>query len=161
NTGNVFGEGTDTLSVETGENGFTGLLIRTGTPPDSSVPDRPIYLDALPGSGTGGGGTGGGGTGGGGPGGGGTGGGGGGAGGGGGGGGTSGGGTGGGGPTPLPGNACKIKQFGPLDILADACLDVDPTTGAVTAHGHVKVSGLDLAGASIRFDARARTVTST
>jgi hypothetical protein len=38
---------------------------------------------------------------------------------------------------------------------------VDPSTGAVTAHGSVKVNGLELAGASIRFDARARKVTST
>jgi hypothetical protein len=166
NTGNHFGVGTDTLSLETSDSGFTGLLIRTGTAPDSSVPDRPIYVDALPGNGTGGGG--GGGAGGGGGGGGGTGGGGGGTGGGGtggGGGGTGGGGGGtgggGGGTGGGPGNTCKIKQFGPLDILADACLEVDPATGAVTAHGHVKVSGLDLAGASIRFDARARTVTST
>ncbi len=155
NTGDVYGVGTDTLSVATGDSGFTGLLIRTGTAADSSVPDRPIYADGLPGNGTGGSGGGGtraavvpaeagpgGGTGGG----------------------TGGGGTGGGGtgtpPAPI-GDTCKIKQFGPLDILADACLEVDPASGAVTAHGHVKVSGLDLAGASIRFDARARTVTST
>ena len=188
NAGNLFGVGTDTLSLETSDTGFTGLLIRTGTAPDNAVSDRPIYADALPGNGTGGGGGGGGtggggggtggggggtggggggtgggggGTGGGGGGtgggGGGTGGGGGGTGGGGGGTGGGGGGTGGGGPD----NTCRIKQFGPLDILADVCLDVDPATGAVTAHGHVKVSGLDLTGASIRFDARARTVTST
>ena len=56
NIGNVFSVGTDTLSVATGDAGFTGLLIRTGTAPNSSVPDRPIYADALPGSGSGGGG---------------------------------------------------------------------------------------------------------
>jgi hypothetical protein len=145
NMGNLFGVGTDTLSVATGDAGFTGLLIRTGTAPDSSVPDRPIYADALPGSGSGGGGGGGGGGG--------T--------GGGGGGGTTGGGGGTGGTPPPTTDACKVKQFGPLDIVADACLEVNPKTGAVTARGHVKVSGLELAGASITFDPRARTVTST
>jgi hypothetical protein len=152
NTGNVYAVGTDTLSVSTGDFGFTGLLIRTGTAPDSSVPDRPIYVDPLPGSGEspppgdGGGGGGGGGTGSG--------------------SGSTGGGGSGGSPSPTPSptpttDACKVKQFGPLDIVADACLEIDPKTGAVTARGHVKVSGLELAGASITFDAQARTVTST
>jgi hypothetical protein len=48
NVGNVFAHGTDTLSLETSDDGFTGLLIRTGTAPNNSAPDRPIYVDALP-----------------------------------------------------------------------------------------------------------------
>jgi hypothetical protein len=158
NTGNIFASGTDVLTVATGDDGFTGLLIRTGTPPDSNTStDRPIYVDALPGSATGdtggnptgGGGDTPGGGGGGTP---------------GGGGGTGGGATGGGGlPAPPNGvnDLCRIKQFGPLDILADACLEVDKTTGAVTAKGSVSVNGLQLAGASITFDAKARTVKSS
>ncbi len=162
NTGNVGAQGTDTLSVATGDDGFTGLLIHTGTPPDpSNSTDRYIYAEALPGSGTvdpggnppagggGGGGTPGGGGGGGTP---------------GGSGGGGGGGAPGGGPPPPPSGAndlCRIKQFGPLDILADACLEVDKATGAVTAKGRVSVNGLELAGASITFDAKARTVKSS
>jgi hypothetical protein len=155
NTGNVYAGGTDTLSIATGDDGFTGLLIHTGTPPDPShSTNRAIYADALPGSATGDtGGTpigagDGGDTGGGPPGGGGTGGG--------------GGAPGGGGTSPPPPNdVCRIKQFGPLDILADACLTIDKATGAITAKGGVSVNGLRMAGASITFDAKARTVKSS
>jgi hypothetical protein len=154
NTGNQYAEGQNVLTVATGDDGFTGLLLRTGSPPDpNNSTDRPIYADALPGSGTGDsggtppvGGTPGGGT-------------------------PDGGGTPGGTTTPgsngVPAppsglnDLCRIKQFGPLDILADACLEVDPKTGAVTAKGSVSVNGLQLAGASITFDAKARTVKSS
>lgn len=154
NPGNPYAQGTDVLALANGDAGFTGLLLRTGTPPDpNNSTNRVIYADRLPGSGTqDGGGTvpdgGGGSNGGGGGGGGGS---------NGGGGGSSGGGGGGSTPTDL----CRIKQFGPLDILADACFEVDRTTGAVTAKGGVSLNGLRLAGASITFDARARTVTSS
>src|SRR5262249_4961701 len=144
NTGNLGAEGTDVLTVATGDDGFTGLLIHTGTPPDpNNSTDRQIYAVALPGSATGdtggtplgpGDGGGGGDNGGGGAnnGGGNN-----------GGGGGAGGGSGNGGAPPN--DLCRIKQFGPLDILADACLEVNKTTGAVTAKGGVSVNGLRLA----------------
>ena len=57
-------------------------------------------------------------------------------------------------------DACKVKQFGPLDILADACLEVDPKTGAIIAKGHVRINGLELVGKEMRFDLKARAVRS-
>jgi hypothetical protein len=157
NPGNPYAQGTDVLTLANGDDGFTGLLLRTGTPPDANnSTNRVIYADRLPGSGTldgggtvpdgGGGSNGGGGS---------TGG------GGGSGGGGGAGGGGGGGGSSAPTDLCRIKQFGPLDILADACFEIDRATGAVTAKGGVSVNGLRLAGAGITFDARARTVRSS
>jgi hypothetical protein len=148
------------LTAATGDDGFTGLVLRKRARSVSND-DGPIWLDELPGSGDpppGGGGGGGGGQ----P-------------GGGGGGGDTGGGDGGGGSSSTPPpilatppvqsptvqtDACKVKQFGPLDVKADACLELNKSTGAVTAKGGVDVNGLHMAGASITFDPKLRTVKS-
>ncbi len=135
------------LSVSTGDDGFTGVLLRNNV--------GPIFLDQLPGSGVtpppsppgevggGGGGTGGG--------------------------------PGATPPTDLPPlavpptpivsgegatDACKVKQFGPIDIKASVCLEIDKKSGAAIARGKVDVNGMTMAGKEIRFDAKARTITS-
>ena len=132
------------LSVATGDAGFTGLLFQSASGSFSSIPSvNPIFSQQLPGSGApppgdGGGGGGGGGT----------------------------------QPPPIlsvppsqatinPTDACKVKQFGPLDIKAKACFEVNKTTGAVTAKGGVSVNGLELAGADVTFDPKLRTVRSS
>lgn len=78
------------------------------------------------------------------------------------------GGGGGGGPAPAPAptppasvedKRCRILQMGALDVLADACFKVDGT--AFVASGGVHVNGMDIAGASIRFDPTKLKVTST
>lgn len=104
--------------------------------------------------------------------------------GGGGGGGTGGGGTGGNGGgtgTPAPGGAggappvggasappppanpedrrCRVLQLAAIDVVADACLTQDK--GVFVAKGGVKLNGMSLAGAEIRFDPTKLTVTST
>ncbi|MDQ6745859.1 MAG: hypothetical protein M3Z27_07605, partial [Actinomycetota bacterium] len=55
---NYFSEGTEALSLSTGDQGFTGLVVRSGLPTtdNSGHEARGIYVDALPGSGQGGGG---------------------------------------------------------------------------------------------------------
>src|SRR5262249_18006493 len=67
-------------------------------------------------------------------------------------------------PTPTPpanpeDTRCRILQMGALDVLADACLERDGT--AFVAKGGVHVNGMDLVGASIRFDPTKLKVTST
>lgn len=154
------------LTASTGDAGFTGLVIRKQRVASHlTFTDGPIYAIELPGSGDappdpdpdpdpGSGGETGGGTA------------------------TGGGGAGGGGgggvkppappilatPPALPPEvareACKVRQFGPLDIKGDVCLEVDPKTGVITAKGGVNVNGLRFAEAEISFDPRQRTVKS-
>lgn len=82
-----------------------------------------------------------------------------------------GGGGGGGGQPSVPGapnvptvpgvgnNACKTRAFGPLEIVAEACLQVDKD-GVIVAKGTIKLNGLTLAGKEIRFDPKKRLVES-
>ncbi|WP_445149390.1 hypothetical protein [Baekduia sp. Peel2402] len=89
--------------------------------------------------------------------------------GGGGGGGSNGGGSNGGGTTPPPSptpppaspedRRCRVLQLAALDVVADACFERDGT--AFVAKGGVHVNGMDIAGASIRFDPTKLKVTST
>jgi hypothetical protein len=67
-------------------------------------------------------------------------------------------------PTPPPPTSsedkrCRVLQMGALDVVADACFQVDGT--ALVAKGGVHVNGMDIAGASIRFDPTKLKVTST
>jgi hypothetical protein len=162
------------LAVATGAQGFGGIVgwswqtnqygngapfgdvLLPGTTPPAPVDPGPGPGDPGPGPGPGdpgpGGGGGGGGAGGGGAGGGGA-----------GGGGAGGGGSGGGGSTPPPPSPedrrCRVLQMAALDVLADACFERDGA--AFVAKGGVHVNGMDLAGASIRFDPTTLKVTST
>jgi len=123
------------LTAATGDDGFTGLLLESG---DGVA--LPFYLNPLPGSGgppvvtPPGGGTPPGGT--------------------------PPGTTPGGATTPAGATteACRVFQFGPVDVKADACLTRDGTT--FVAKGAVHVNGLTIAGAEVRFDPVARTVKS-
>lgn len=66
-------------------------------------------------------------------------------------------------PPPAPTNPedkrCRVLQLAALDVVADACLTQDK--GVFIAKGGVKVNGLSLAGAEIRFDPTKLKVTST
>jgi hypothetical protein len=63
-------------------------------------------------------------------------------------------------PTPSPEDKrCRVLQMAALDVVADACFEVDGT--AFVAKGGVHVNGMDLVGASIRFDPTKLKVTST
>ena len=63
-------------------------------------------------------------------------------------------------PAPSPEDKrCRVLQMAALDIVADACFEVDGT--AFVAKGGVHVNGMDLVGASIRFDPTKLKVTST
>jgi hypothetical protein len=71
-----------------------------------------------------------------------------------------------GGETPAPAppanpddRRCRVLQLAALDVVADACLTQDK--GVFIAKGGVKVNGLSLAGAEIRFDPTKLKVTST
>ncbi len=73
---------------------------------------------------------------------------------------------GGGGDTPAPtppanpdDRRCRVLQLAALDVVADACLTQDK--GVFIAKGGVKVNGMSLAGAEIRFDPTKLKVTST
>jgi hypothetical protein len=54
---------------------------------------------------------------------------------------------------------CRVLQLAALDVVADACLTQDK--GVFIAKGGVKVNGMSLAGAEIRFDPTKLKVTST
>jgi hypothetical protein len=63
-------------------------------------------------------------------------------------------------PTPSPEDKrCRVLQMAALDVVADACFEADGT--ALVAKGGVHVNGMDLVGASIRFDPTKLKVTST
>jgi hypothetical protein len=66
-------------------------------------------------------------------------------------------------PTPAPANPedrrCRVLQLAAIDVVADACLTQDK--GVFIAKGGVKVNGMSLAGAEIRFDPAKLKVTST
>ncbi|HWH92433.1 MAG TPA: hypothetical protein VNT03_01115, partial [Baekduia sp.] len=72
-------------------------------------------------------------------------------------------GGGGGNAPPPPANPedrrCRVLQLAALDVVADACLTQDK--GVFIAKGGVKVNGMSLAGAEIRFDPTKLKVTST
>ncbi|MGK2938246.1 MAG: hypothetical protein ACSLFR_10655 [Solirubrobacteraceae bacterium] len=51
---------------------------------------------------------------------------------------------------------CKILQFAAVDVVSDACLKREGT--AFVAKGKVKINGLEVAAAEIRFDPKARTI---
>ena len=68
-------------------------------------------------------------------------------------------------PSPVGGgplSPCRVLQYGPLDVVADACLrkagDVYTATGGVAINGLRARLG---PGGELRFDTRARTVRST
>jgi hypothetical protein len=68
----------------------------------------------------------------------------------------------GGGTSPAPSpedKRCRVLQMAALDVVADACFEADGT--ALVAKGGVHVNGMDLVGASIRFDPTKLKVTST
>jgi hypothetical protein len=63
-------------------------------------------------------------------------------------------------PPPSPEDRrCRVLQLAALDVVADACFERDGT--AFVAKGGVHVNGMDIAGASIRFDPAKLKVTST
>lgn len=120
---------------------FGDVLLPGTTPPAPTGPDPGDGGGGTPGGGGGGGGT---------PGGGGT------------GGGTPGGGSSPGPAPPAPSpedKRCRVLQMAALDVVADACFTRDGA--AFVAKGGVHVNGMDIAGASIRFDPTTLKVSST
>lgn len=67
-------------------------------------------------------------------------------------------------PTPTPpvspeDRRCRVLQLAAIDVVADACLTQEK--GVFIAKGGVKLNGLSIAGAEIRFDPTKLKVTST